>query len=148
MTQSSSARVHVQRPEMAPPVSGAASRRDSSASTRAIPPQQEGRKGSAARNLVSLHVVEARDEIGSGWALTDSPPAAGDMWKQIAPHKGEAPNKIAWAFMTAAGLFRAVTVTGAWMVAFAVSTRTRAGVACIVLILITAAGVVTHTIQP
>lgn len=66
------------------------------------------------------------------------------MWQQVAPTKGEAPSKVAWIFMTAAGLFRAVTVSALWLVSLSVATRTRAGVALIVVVLVIGVGEVAH----
>jgi hypothetical protein len=96
----------------------------------------------------SLHVVETKDEVAAGWLLTEAPPAAGLMWQRVAPVAGEAPNPVAWIFMSTAGLFRALAVTGLWVVALSVSTRTRAGVGLVVVLAVTGAGMIVHHLNP
>lgn len=105
-------------------------------------------RGRDAQRSGLLHVVESREEISSGWLLTEAPPPAGLMWQQVAPAAGEAPNWVAWLAMSTAGLFRAVAVTGLWVLALSVSTRTRAGVGLIVVVLVTSAGLIVRALNP
>lgn len=147
MTQSDSARVRVHAPEMASqrhpgPAGSVASR-----AREEYSPAGRARKAHPRRGA-SLHVVEIGDEAAAGWLLTEAPPAAGTMWRQVAPRPGEAPGKVAWVLMSTAGLFRAVAVTGLWVVALSVSTRTRAGVGLVLVVLVATAGLIIRSVNP
>lgn len=146
MTASSDERVSVRAPIRPAPVSPGGSERGWLAHARAIPAEQPERKGSDAQSRTLLRVVALRDEVSSGWALTEAPPAAGETWRQVLPPRGQAGNPISWVAMTAAGLFRAAAITGLWVLALSVSTRTRAGVGLVITILVVGTATAAHLI--
>ncbi len=147
MTVSSDVQVRVRAPET--PASGAnpGQGREESAYTRAIPRDRLRRQVRRAKSSASLHVVEARESVTSGWAATEQPPSLAQVWAEVLPGPGEAASRVAWTRMSAAGLFRALVITLLWTIALAVKNRLGAEIALYLLLLLLIVGVVARTLH-
>jgi hypothetical protein len=121
----------------------------------------EAEPGPARRRLIQVsgvaagHAREARNATSEAWTFSQSPPAAGVMWREVLPLKGEAANMLAWLGKTTTGLFRALVITVCWLVALSVAgnvadngrhTRIRAGVGLLLLLLVVGVGVVARAL--
>jgi hypothetical protein len=130
--------------------------RTSAADTKAEPGPVH-RHLARASDAAAGHAREARAAAATSWAFSESPPPAGEMWRQVLPVKGEAPNKAAWLVMAAAGLFRALVISLCWLVALSVAgnladtgrrTRIRAGVGLALFVLVVCVGAVARALSP
>lgn len=81
-----------------------------------------------------------------GWVLSEPPPAAIDMWRQVTPPRGETRNPAVWAASTAAGLFRALLISALWLLGVFVATRARSGAALVLTALIVAIGAIARAL--
>lgn len=115
------------------------------------------RRLTRAGDVAAGHVREARAATSEAWTFSQSPPAAGDMWREVLPLKGEAANTLAWLGKTCTGLFRALVITVCWLVALSVAgnladngrhTRIRAGVGLLLLVLVVGVGTVARALSP
>lgn len=141
MTVSSNVRGAMCAHEIPPPAAETGSTGRESARTRAIPHQGEGRPPSTTHidtpRRPSLHVVEALDAATTGWAVSESPPPLTDVLREVVPASGTAGNPLVWVAASAAGGFRLLVTSAAWLLGLAVATRLRAGVGlCLSVVLL------------
>lgn len=133
----------VRAPQDAVQVPDPAGERGGSAYTRAIPqPSAVDHANLAAkvRNFVSLHAGEAKTAAARARMFDEQPMTVAEAWRHVLPASGEASGLLARASGTVAGLFRAVVLSLAYLVALAVGTRIAAGVALAVTLFVVAAG--------
>jgi hypothetical protein len=101
---------------------------------RAIPQGKRKRQDSKVRNFVLLHGGEAASAVTTGWALNESPPPVGWAWRNVPPAKGDTRNPVLWLADCAAGLFRALVTTLAWLTVLSISSRMRARVGLAIVV--------------
>jgi hypothetical protein len=99
------------------------------------------------QRVAAEHAADARTALAGSWAATEQPPALAEVWRHVFPARRSAPGKAAWLAMTAAGLFRALVISVLWLLALAVATRIRAGVALAVVGVVLCVGALARALQ-
>lgn len=124
-------------PEAADPGRSGADSTFTPVHVHAIPPEADDRQANGGRNFASTHAAAAKAAVGTSWPLTEAPVPLAEVARLTFPATGEAPNRLAWVGMAAAGMWRlAVTALGTLLIASVAGeprpdgrrTRIRAGV--------------------